>query len=208
MPPDTASDSAVQELDVRGMRKPDKHPAIFKTYSELPVGAAFVLVNDHDPKHLHDEFEADHASSYDWEYLNREMRDWRIKITKLAGTPLPRVLVNTATLAAEAAPDVTGAGWKLDARERDLDSNVIILPPGETIDAHAGPDLDVLIHVLAGGGQLETELTTIDLEPGALLWMPRRSQRKFTAGVDGLSYLTVHQRRQALVLDTTQLTSR
>ncbi|HUE32314.1 MAG TPA: hypothetical protein VMQ38_05305 [Mycobacterium sp.] len=50
---------ADNELDVRQLRKPDKHPAIFATY---------------------------------------------------------------------AVPDATGAVWKLQARERDLDSNVIALP--------------------------------------------------------------------------------
>jgi uncharacterized protein (DUF2249 family)/quercetin dioxygenase-like cupin family protein len=196
--------TAVPELDVRGMRKPDKHPAIFARYAELPVGAAFVLVNDHDPKHLHEEFEADHAGSYDWEYLNREPRDWRIKITKLASTPLPRVLVDTGTVSGDTTSAATGATWKLQARERDLDSNIIALAPGQRIDAHSGPDLDVLIHILAGSGRLTTELSTIDLEPGALVWLPRRSHRQFTAGPDGLRYLTVHQRRQALVLSPPQ----
>lgn len=202
----TASEPDVQELDVRGMRKPDKHPSIFARYAELPTGGAFVLINDHDPKHLHEEFQADHAGSYRWEYLGREVRDWRIKITKLASTPLPRVLVNTSTItAAPPDVDVTGAVWKLEARVRDLDSNVIALPPGGTIDAHTGPELDVLIHILAGSGQLATELGKIDLVPGALLWMPRRSRRQFTAGPEGLRYFTVHQRRQALVLDTSRV---
>jgi len=38
------------------------------------------------------------------------------------------------------------------------------------------------------------------LRPGSLVWLPRRSRREFTAGPDGLMYLTVHQRRQALTL--------
>jgi uncharacterized protein (DUF2249 family)/quercetin dioxygenase-like cupin family protein len=195
-----------QELDVRGLRKPDKHPAIFAAYAALPVGASFVLVNDHDPKHLHDEFEADHAGSYEWEYLNTEPRDWRIRITKLTGTPLPRILVNTTDLTAvNGQPDVAGAVWKLTARDRDLDSNVIALPPDGIIDTHAGADLDVLIHVLAGGGRLTTERGVLDLRPGVLLWLPRRSRRQFTAGPHGLRYLTVHQRRQALTLDTSRI---
>src|SRR5699024_3742966 len=145
--------------------------------------------------------EADHAGSYDWEYLNREMRDWRIKITKLSSTPLPHVLTDTSSMPADTA-DAAGAIWKLEARERDLDSNIIALQPNESIDSHTGPDLDVLMHVLGGSGTLETELTTIDLLPGALLWLPRRSQRQVNAGSEGLRYLTVHQRRQALVLET------
>jgi len=114
----------------------------------------------------------------------------------------PRILASTTSLAAGTGePDVSGAVWKLQVRDRDLDSNVIALPPGGVIDAHAGPDLDVLIHVLGGSGQLTSERETLDLEPGVLAWLPRRSVRQFSAGPDGLRYLTVHRRRQALVLD-------
>lgn len=192
-----------QELDVRPLRKPDKHPRIFATYDALPTGGSFVLVNDHDPQHLREEFEVDHPGSFAWEYLNREPRDWRIRITKLTSTPLPRLLTNTALPAR--TPGAAGAVWTLQARQRDLDSNVIALPPGERIEAHAGPDLDVLIHVLSGTGVLTAELDQrLDLAPGDLVWLPRRSRRQFRAGPSGLRYLTIHQRRQALVLDTTR----
>lgn len=194
---------ADNELDVRQLRKPDKHPTIFATYSALTVGGSFVLVNNHDPKHLHEEFDTDHAGSYGWEYVEKGPAVWRIRITKLTTTPLPRILANTSDITATAIePDVAGAVWKLQARERDLDSNVIALPPDGRIATHAGPDLDVLIHVLSGSGQLTTENGTINLVSGALLWLPQRSRRAFTAGPRGLRYLTVHQRRQALVLNT------
>lgn len=195
--------TAERELDVRPLRKPDKHPTIFAGYADLPVGGSLVLINDHNPVHLREEFEADHPGSFGWEYLAREPRNWRIRITKLTAAPLPRILTNTAEVAASAGePDVTGVVWKLQARRWDLDSTIIALPAGGVIEAHTGPDLDVLIHVLAGSGQLTTERGTLDLGPGAVLWLPRRSRRQFTAGPDGLRYLTVHQRRQALVLDT------
>lgn len=189
---------ADNELDVRGLRKPDKHPMIFAAYDGLPVGGSFVLVNNHDPKHLHEEFDADHAGSYGWDYLEKGPTVWRIRISKRAATPLPRVLANTADIAAE--PDVAGAVWKLEIRERDLDSNVIALAPNGGIDTHNGADVDVLIHVLSGSGRLTTEQGTIDLAPGTLLWLPKRSQRQFTAGPDGLRYLTVHQKRDILPL--------
>jgi uncharacterized protein (DUF2249 family)/quercetin dioxygenase-like cupin family protein len=190
-----------RELDVRPLRKPDKHPAIFQAFAAVPPGESLVLVNDHDPRHLHDEFEVEHPGGYAWDYLARDRGAWRIRITKLASTPLPRVLADTSALSTAAA-DATGVIWKLQMRERDLDSNVIALAPGATIDAHAGPDVDVLIHVLAGSGQLCTEVDTLALRPGSLTWLPRRSRRQFTAGPDGLKYLTVHQRRQALTLTT------
>jgi uncharacterized protein (DUF2249 family)/quercetin dioxygenase-like cupin family protein len=191
------------ELDVRELRKPDKHPTIFAKYTALAVGESFVLVNNHDPKHLHDEFDADHPGSYGWEYVEKGPRVWRIRITKLTSTPLPRVLTDTNSFVPAAEPDATGAVWKLEAKDRDLDSNVIALPAGGGIDSHTGPDLDVLIHVLSGSGRLTTETGTVELFPGALLWMPRLSQRRFSAGPDGLRYLTVHKRRQALLLQPT-----
>lgn len=191
---------AADELDVRPLRKPDKHPAIFKTYDALAVGESFVLVNNHDPRHLHDEFETDHHGSYGWDYLDQGPDVWRIRISKSASTPLPRILTNTITITDDSAPHATGAVWRLQMRERDLDSNIIKLPPAATIDAHTGPDLDVLIHILNGSGQLTTETDTLDLHSGAIVWLPRRSRRQFTAGPEGLTYLTVHQRRQALTL--------
>lgn len=199
---------ADHELDVRQMRKPDKHPAIFRAFAELPVAESLVLVNDHDPRHLRDEFEIEYPRGYDWEYLAKEPRDWRIRITKLATTPLPRILTDAAAISAAGsdAPageaDPAGVAWKLQMRERDLDSNIVSLAPDGQIGAHAGPDVDVLICVLAGSGELATELDTLALTPGSLVWLPRRSRRQFAAGPGGLRYLTVHQRRQALTLTT------
>ena len=104
--------------------------------------------------------------------ISARPRPWRIQISKLASTSLPRILADTTAIAGHAAPDATGAAWKLQMRERDLDSNIIALAPGSTIDAHNGPDLDVLIHVLGGSGQLATELGTLHLQAGALVGFP------------------------------------
>ncbi len=191
-----------RELDVRPLPKPDKHPAIFRAYDALAVGESFLLVNNHDPRHLRDEFDAEHPGSYGWDYLSRGPAAWQIRISKLASTPLPRILCDTAAVAAGHDPDAAGAVWKLPMRQRDLDSNIISLQPGPAIGSHAGPDLDVLLLVLDGTGQLITERGPLQLRPGALVWLPRRSRREFTAGPDGLRYLTVHQRRQSLVLET------
>ncbi len=195
----TEPDDHTDILDVRPLPKPDKHPAIFSRYRDLEVGESFILLNDHDPKPLHDEFEVQFPGSYDWEYVNTEPRDWRIRITKQTATPLPRLLVNTNDL--PATPSAGDVAWKLQVSDRDLDSNVIALEPGGSIDAHNGPDLDVLIHVLGGEGTLGTENGDVHLRPGALVFLPRRSRRAFTAGTNGLRYLTVHRKRQGLVIE-------
>lgn len=89
-------------------------------------------------------------------------------------------------------------------RNRDLDSNLIQLRPFGIVEAHVGPDLDVLVYVVRGTGDLTNELEVLELHAGALVWLPRRSRRAFSAGADGLQYLTIHQRRQDLSLTETR----
>ena len=111
---------------------------------------------------------------------------------------VPRIVADTAALLAELGADQAGSVWQLTPASRDLDANIIALPPGDEIAAHDGPDLDVLIHVLAGSGTLETAAGKIALATGALVWLPRRSRRRFAAGPEGLRYFTVHHRKPAL----------
>ena len=141
---------------------------------------------------------AGHPGSYGWEYLDKGPEAWRIRISKLAATPLPRVLYDTTTVGnGRAEADVV---WKLQTRDRDLDSNIIALPPGGTIPTHAGPDLDVLIHVVSGGGRLVTELDSLELAPGGLAVAASAFPPPVRRRPDGLGYLTVHRRRQSLPL--------
>lgn len=93
------------------------------------------------------------------------------------------------------AGDGSGAVWRLEPGDRTLDANVINLPAGDGIARHVGPALDVLIHVIEGGGILATDGGDVVLEPGALVWLPKRSVREFTAGPEGLRYLSIHQRK-------------
>lgn len=110
---------------------------------------------------------------------------------------VPRVLANSGEVAADDDRAI-GAVWSIAEPERDLDANLIALPAGEGIGAHAGPDLDVLIHVVSGSGTLTTARGPVALSPGDVVWLPRRSRRQFDAGPDGLRYLTVHRRKRPL----------
>ncbi len=93
-----------------------------------------------------------------------------------------------------------GASWRLEPAERGLDANIIDLHAGDEIAAHEGPDIDVLIHVLAGTGTLESEGEEFVLDPGTLLWLPPRAQRRFIAGPEGIRYFSVHQRKAPLTI--------
>ncbi|MFD7702082.1 hypothetical protein [Streptomyces caelestis] len=111
--------------------------------------------------------------------------------------PLPRVLCDTAALAALDGASA-GALWRLAEPGRQLDANVVRVPPGRGVDTHREPDLDVLLLVLAGHGTLTAPNGPHPLSAGALTWLPHGSTRSLTAGPGGLTYLTVHRRRPGM----------
>lgn len=71
-------------LDVRSEPPARRHELIFTNYDALAPGEAFVLVNDHDPKPLWYQFEAEHAGAYSWAYLEQGPEDWRVRIGRPA----------------------------------------------------------------------------------------------------------------------------
>ena len=97
------------DLDVRDLPPAQRHTTIFDTYHALLPGKGFVLVNDHDPKPLRYQFEAEHAGQFTWDALDSGPEVWRVRI----GRP------------AAAAPGKTAlhdeAGRDDDADEPDLD---------------------------------------------------------------------------------------
>src|SRR5690625_3294559 len=190
------------ELDARVIPRPEKHKTIFATFAKLAAGESFVLLNDHEPEPLRQEFEREHPGSFGWEYLEKGRERgalWRTRISRLSSTAVPWILTDTTTDEG-VEPDPAGVVWQLEVASREVDADITSLSPGQDTGLHVGPEFDALIHVLSGSGRLTTELDTIDLTPGALLWMPKRSQRQFVAGPDGFRYLTVHQKRQFLNL--------
>lgn len=68
------------ELDVRNEPPATRHDLIFQTYAATPIGGAFVLVNDHDPKPLFYQFQVEEAGKFDWNYLESGPKVWRVRI--------------------------------------------------------------------------------------------------------------------------------
>jgi uncharacterized protein (DUF2249 family) len=68
------------ELDVRNEAPATRHELIFQTYAATPVGEAFVLINDHDPKPLYYQFQAEETDKFDWNYLESGPKVWRVRI--------------------------------------------------------------------------------------------------------------------------------
>ena len=59
-----------------------KHPTIFKYFDELMAGAAFQILNDHDPKPLYYQMLAERGNIFSWSYLEKGPQWWRVQIRK------------------------------------------------------------------------------------------------------------------------------
>jgi len=68
------------DLDVRDLPPARRHESIFAAYHALAPGTGFVLVNDHDPKPLRYQFEAEHDGQFTWDYLEAGPVTWRVRI--------------------------------------------------------------------------------------------------------------------------------
>ncbi|MDE2150523.1 MAG: DUF2249 domain-containing protein [Gammaproteobacteria bacterium] len=61
----------------------ERHRRIFETYHKLKPGESFVLVNDHDPKPLYYQFDAEHKGHFSWKYLEQGPSTWRVEIGRV-----------------------------------------------------------------------------------------------------------------------------
>lgn len=71
-------------LDVRTEIPRRRHELIFESFGKIAPGEAYVLVNDHDPKPLRYQFEAENAGEFSWEYLEEGPEVWRVRIGRIA----------------------------------------------------------------------------------------------------------------------------
>ncbi|HYM01460.1 MAG TPA: DUF2249 domain-containing protein [Stellaceae bacterium] len=76
--------SEITALDVRELPPARRHALIFDTYAALPADGAFILINDHDPKPLYYQFQAERPGEVSWEYLDQGPEVWRVRIGRKA----------------------------------------------------------------------------------------------------------------------------
>lgn len=72
----------VETVDVRMLVPGHRHQKIFQLVDNLQPGKAFVLVNDHDPKPLYYQLEAEYPRQFSWTYVEKGPEVWRIEIEK------------------------------------------------------------------------------------------------------------------------------
>lgn len=93
----------------------------------------------------------------------------------------------------------SGAVWSLP-RSGDLDANLVRLAPGEVIDQHVNDEVDVLMFVQSGRGELVVDGRRHLLAADSLALVPRGARRAIAAGSPGVTYLTVHRRRGPMTI--------
>ncbi len=76
--------SDIKQLDVRELPPPQRHALIFQTCGNLGAGDAIVLVNDHDPKPLYYQFQAEYPGRFGWDYVESGPEVWKVRITRKA----------------------------------------------------------------------------------------------------------------------------
>jgi uncharacterized protein (DUF2249 family)/quercetin dioxygenase-like cupin family protein len=73
-----------QELDLRQVPRPQRHPLVFETFDRLKVDDSMILVNDHDPVPLHMQMENLRSGQFAWEYIIRGPEIFRIRVRRTA----------------------------------------------------------------------------------------------------------------------------
>ena len=67
-------------MDIRMLAPMPSNPLIFEKFANLQPGEGFLLVNDHNPKPLYYQFQAELAGQVTWEYLEEGPVAWRVRI--------------------------------------------------------------------------------------------------------------------------------
>jgi mannose-6-phosphate isomerase-like protein (cupin superfamily) len=114
-----------------------------------------------------------------------------------ASQPGP-VVVDVAGLADDGAD---GAIWSLP-HGGELDANVVRLGDGNAIADHVNGEVDVLLVVWSGAGELVVDDHATALRSGIVVAVPRGSRRAVRAQGSDLTYLSIHRRRDGLMIRT------
>ncbi|HEU6455229.1 MAG TPA: DUF2249 domain-containing protein [Roseateles sp.] len=77
--------AATTLIDVREIPPRERHPLIFSTFRALAAKDAMELVNDHDPRPLYYQMQAEMPGTFTWDYLDVGPDVWRVRITRQAG---------------------------------------------------------------------------------------------------------------------------
>jgi uncharacterized protein (DUF2249 family) len=128
--------AAGEVLDVRALPCAGKHPLIFRRWAQLGIGRSFVLVNDHRPEPLRQQFERLVPDCCDWCEIPPPPGAFAVRLTRLRPDP-----------AGFDPQQAAGCGGPSDAAEPDvllrlqLDYRALPAPAVREILRHLAPGL-------------------------------------------------------------------
>ena len=104
------------KLDLKSIPMMERHPKIFDAWEELEAGSTLQIINDHDPKPLHYQFEGEYKGSYEWKYAEQGPTDWvvNIKKLKLAGSSAEELLKLVTLALDEVRPHLQADGGDVE----------------------------------------------------------------------------------------------
>ncbi len=76
--------SIVRTMDFRPHPPALRHEMFYEAFAAIRPGEAFEFINDHDPKPLYYQMEAESREPFRWEYLESGPDDWKVRVGKVA----------------------------------------------------------------------------------------------------------------------------
>jgi uncharacterized protein (DUF2249 family)/hemerythrin-like domain-containing protein len=119
----------IREIDLRRLPPAMRHGLVFQSFDALKVGESLVIVNDHDPMPLLQQFKFTRPGESEYEYLEQGPAAWQVRIARKAAGRQPSGADRQSAPSAEEPRSVTEY---LEADHRRLDA---ILPDVERLAA-------------------------------------------------------------------------
>lgn len=95
--------------------------------------------------------------------------------------------------------DTNGAIWSLP-HGGELDANVVRLQHGHEFVDHVNDEVDILLVVWSGDGELVVDDEVASLRAGSVVHIARGRRRTIRARTTDLTYLSIHRRRGPLMI--------
>ncbi|WP_117595378.1 DUF2249 domain-containing protein [Haloprofundus halophilus] len=143
-------------LDVRDVPPAERHPKILHAFAALEPGEALELVNDHEPKPLFYEMQAEVAEfdAAGYESEQRSPEEWVARFPKKPATRVRSLDELESTPHANVFPGEEPKTVRLR------------LAAGERVPAHSHPDRQIVVYLVSGRLALDLDEETLGLEPG------------------------------------------
>ncbi len=76
---------AIKNLDLRALPPFERHSKILGMWNSLKEGEALKITNDHEPRPLYYQFDAEYKGQFKWEYEKQGPEEWVFTIKKVSG---------------------------------------------------------------------------------------------------------------------------